>query len=772
MRDTYIKLVIGSLLHDIGKILYRYHDRRNHSQSGGEFLQNEIRIEDPNILEQVKFHHAAYLRQAKVKDDSLAYITYIADNISSASDRRENSGEEKGFDKKMALESIFNLLNVNGSDEKRYYYLAEQIKEDINYPALVSSGFHEEFYGKIVQHIKESLKGIQFTKEYINSLLEVLETDLSFIPSSTNRNEVGDISLYDHVKLTAAFSLCIAAYLDERKIKSYKQELFINAKQFYSKKVFLLFSMDMSGIQDFIYTIVSEDALKSLRSRSFYLEMLMEHIIDELLEETEMSRANLLYSGGGHAYLILPNTDEMKNKIGKFEKSVNTWLLEEFHTALYLGCGYEECSTNELHNEPEGSYRRIFQSVASQISEKKTHRYDDKELLKMNFKELPQTVRECKVCRRSDYLNEKDICHICSSLIQMSGHILHKGFFVIVNEPKERVYLPMPGGYAMIANSQKDLLQRMKGDTENYIRSYTKNEVYSGVNVAKRLWVGDYTSGETFGELANESIGINRIAVLRADVDNLGTAFVNGFASEKYGERYMTISRTATFSRKMSMFFKYHINAILNQGQYYITEKRKPGKRKITIVYSGGDDLFIVGSWDEVIGFAVDLYDTLSEFTQKKLTISAGIGIYPGKYPIHNMAAQTGELEDCAKRHPGKNAVTLFEDSLTFGWSTFVDDVLEKKLSLLKDFFDKFPQKGKAYLYRILDLIRNIDKDKINLARLAYIMARLEDEMGQEEETDIRFFSSKIYRWIQEEMSRKALIAAIYLYIYLNREKD
>ena len=282
--------------------------------------------------------------------------------------------------------------------------------------------------------------------------------------------------------------------------------------------------------------------------------------------------------------------------------------------------------------------------------------------------------------------------------------------------------------------------------------------------MTKRLWVADYTNGETFEELADASVGIKRIAVLRADVDDLGAAFVNGFASEKYGEKYMTLSRTATFSRKMSMFFKYHINAILRSGEYYITEEREPGQRGITVVYSGGDDLFLVGSWDEVIGFAVDLHDTLAEFSQNTLEISAGIGIFPGKFPVHNMAQKTGELESAAKRHPGKNAVTLFEENLTFAWDEFINDVLETKLQFLKSFFSHFPQKGKAFLYKMLELIRDD------------MMARLEDEIKPEEtakqNVDIRVFSSTIYQWAKSRGDRKALIAAIYLYVYLNREKE
>jgi CRISPR-associated protein Csm1 len=67
-----------------------------------------------------------------------------------------------------------------------------------------------------------------------------------------------------------------------------------------------MFSCDISGIQQFIYTISSEKALKALRSRSFYLEIMMENLIDEILEKIGLSRANLIYSGGGHCYILLP----------------------------------------------------------------------------------------------------------------------------------------------------------------------------------------------------------------------------------------------------------------------------------------------------------------------------------------------------------------------------------------------------------------------------------------------------------------------------------
>lgn len=819
MTEENVKLAIGALLHDIGKLLYRYNDGRNHSRSGYEYLKDVVHIEDREILEQVLYHHASLLKNARIENNSLAYITYIADNIASASDRRKTQEEEPGFDREMSLQSIFNLLNCN--DEK-LCYSPEQLNENINYPTSVSTGFDEIFYGKIVNEIEKNLRGITWNKNYLNSLLEVLEAQLSYIPSSTMKSEVADISLYDHVKLTAAIAASIKEWLDENNISDYKETLFKGATGFYGKKVFLLFSMDMSGIQDFIYTIASKNALKMLRSRSFYLEIFMENLIDELLDYIGMSRSNLIYSGGGHAYIITANTENIKQKIVEFELKINEWLLDEFKTALFLGCGYAECSANELHNKPEGTYRQIFKNVSKMISQKKMKRYSAAQIIKLNSKGKKDGTRECRVCRRaSKLLEDDDICSVCNAMIDMSQNILYEGFYIVTENPKDKAALPLPFGRYLVAYNKEELLEKMKQDDSSYIRAYTKNKSYTGFKVVKKLWVGDYTLGDSFEKLAKKSEGINRIAVFRADVDNLADAFVNGFVSEKYGEKYMTISRTATFSRKMSMFFKYHINYILENGEFYIVDKKKEDKgkkgkrnRNATIVYSGGDDVFVVGSWDDVVGFAVDLQKSLKEFSQDALTISGGIGIYPAKYPINNMARLTGELEDCSKKYKepekkiglckdcnksgncsrecekkSKNAITLFTppqeksgnnslsltQDMTFSWKDFENNVVKIKLNFLKKFFMKTPEKGKAFLYRILELIRGMEDDKINLARLAYTLARLEEALKKDKEAgqikEINFFSSTIYKWIGCERDRKEFIAAIYLYVYLIRDE-
>ena len=40
-------------------------------------------------------------------------------------------------------------------------------------------------------------------------------------------------------------------------------------KNFMTDRLFLLCSLDISGIQNFIYTITSQNALRTLRARSF-----------------------------------------------------------------------------------------------------------------------------------------------------------------------------------------------------------------------------------------------------------------------------------------------------------------------------------------------------------------------------------------------------------------------------------------------------------------------------------------------------------------------
>ena len=767
MTQTQYELIVGSLLHDIGKVIHRTGDYRSHPESGYDFLKNTVGIDDEEILNQVRYHHSKDFKDAKLSKTSLAYIAYIADNISSACDRRlsDDNDSGKGFDKEMPLDSIFNLLN--GNDE-HFKYPVVSLSKDIDYPINKDIKYNKSFYISCLDRIKDNLIGIEYSNGFINSLIEIFEANLSFIPSSTSKQEVADISLFDHSKLTVAFSSCIYAYIKENEIDDFRKELFTNASKFYAKNAFLLCSMDISGIQKFVYNIVSSGALKALRSRSFYIEILMEHLIDTLLEQVNLSRANCIYNGGGHAYLILPNTNQTKTSLNSFINNTNEWFIKTFDIGLYVACNYIPCSANDLKNEPDGSYKYIFSKLHEKVTNIKSNRYTPAQILILNSGKHKNEKRECIVCHRTDLLDENDKCLICQGLERFSKKLQNEDLmlFVITND-NQNYDLPLPDNKFLVAETEQQLLNRMQNST-NYVRSYCKNRFYTGNKVSTKLWVADYKNGDTLEDLVKNSSGIERLAVMRADIDNLGKAFVSGFESEKNRGKYSTLSRTATFSRKISMFFKLHINSILENGSYFLNDD-DTGKRYATIVYSGGDDIFIIGTWDDIIGFAVDLYDSFTEYSQGTLTISAGIGIYPKKYPVSVMATETGELENLSKLHENKNAITLFGSEFTYSWDRFINNVLEEKYSLIKDFFSSVDEYGKNFIYNLLDLMRNRG-EKINIARYAYFLARMEQKAKNKELYNE--FAKNMYQWIKDKEQCNEAILALYIYIYTIRNND
>lgn len=767
-----LNLIIGSMLHDIGKVIYRGSmDGRNHSVSGCDFLKESIDNVGKEILHCVRYHHASEIKSVSLQKDDLAYITYIADNIASFIDRRQVDESNVGFVKNKSFQSVFNILNGNNSKLNLSPCVLDS-DININYPVESTNDFNEDFYNKIRADIKAYLRGFKLDINYVNSLLSMLEGYLSYIPSSTSNSEYCDISLFDHLKITTAIASCLYDYLTENNILDYSS-LLTDCESYYNQDFMLLYSLDVSGIQKFIYTISSRGALKGLRARSFYLEMLLENSIDCLLESLKLSRNNLLYLGGGHCYLVLPNTATVKSKLSDFETNLNNWFLAKYKTALYVAAGCVVCSPNNLRNTPNGSYSALFSDITKQISQKKVSRYSVSQIKALNtISNSNQNERECVVCGNTENLDDDNKCSLCKSLENISSRLIDNMsdyFFLILSEKPDTDYVELPfEQYLVIADKDK-ALKIIQGN-ENYVRCYSKNKMYSGLNVSSKMWIGDYSSASSFENLAEKCSGIKRLGVIRADVDNLGEAFVNGFDKSS-----VSISRTSIFSRNMSLFFKYYINGLLKNGSYQITNKTEK-KRNATIVYSGGDDLFVVGAWDDIICFAIDLHNSLNRFSEGMLTISAGVGLYSKNFPIISMANQTGALEECSKHYDNnsKNAITLFEGSgkSTYHWDELIEKVLGEKYALLKSYFENNEENGKALLYKMLQLIRDRDEtDKLNIAKLAYLLARIEPK-NKENVGKYQEFSTKIYDWIQNDTDRRQLITAIYIYIYTIREKE
>lgn len=820
-------LIKGALLHDIGKVCYRAMNKRiNHSKLGGDFLEQYLKSneETERLLNCVRYHHKDYLQKAQLDKNDLAYIVYEADNIASGMDRRENEGEEKGFDPKLNLDSIFSVFYSDKEIQvaNKYPLIYKDINKSFNYPrtdiSLATNSNYEALLNKIKSHfITKDISQIS-----INQLLQIIEEGFSYVPSSTNRAEVCDISLYVHSKITSAVASCMKLYFDEQQIQDYKKYCFNSgSKIFRNEKIYLLVSGDISGIQDFIYTIPSKGALKTLRGRSLYIDLLLEEFIDEYLEQIGLSRANVLYSGGGHFYILAPNIEDIKKSIDKLQAKMNRWLIENIGINLYLAIGTAECSANNLmKSEAQGN---LFAIVNKKLKDDKTIRYSkDEDFLEYIFnveKEKDTAKKECNICHNLvdklwKYNSDEEIaCEFCLNLYKLGQDILTQDLVFVISEEKIDGGIKIFGkdkNLYMYAVNIEDI-DMFKG---KILRIYSKNNLLES-DLSIRLYLADYSAKNendevmTFDDLAKSSCktdkGIKRLGVLRLDIDDLGIAFSSGFVSDKDkiedNLRYATLSRYADLSKDISMFFKVAINKIcagdltgcvdFEEKAFNIFGIAKAPKRKVNIIYAGGDDLFLVGAWDEVLEVAIDINRAFKQFTNGKLTLSAGMAMFSPTYPISKMAEIAGLLVQMSKNRKDKNSIALFgmetnikangqlECKHIYTWADFEMKVCKEKMNYLLarlsfdgDKFNKLSV-GKSLIYRLMDLIQLADEDKLNIARFAYVLARMQPKQDKDEQKRKVYedFVSKMYQWINNNEDKKQLATALNLLVYYLRDK-
>jgi len=192
------------------------------------------------------------------------------------------------------------------------------------------------------------------------------------------------------------------------------------------------------------------------------------------------------------------------------------------------------------------------------------------------------------------------------------------------------------------------------------------------------------------------------------------------------GKEPYSISRIATLSSMLDIFFCGYLNTLHQKDEF---------KEHLYILYSGGDDLFIVGRWDKVTDFAALVRAEFKRFTchHPDLSISGGIALTPSKYPIHRSADLAGEAESAAKAKRIVNNVEMEKDAFCFLGKTLSWNDFKAAQSLEDDLFRwiEKPENGKKAMNRGLlsrlkqiyttyqkeaDLIRKQEKDgKINL---------------------------------------------------------
>ena len=326
-------LVKCALLHDIGKVVYRSGEvLEDAATAGATFLRSYTQEEE--IVQCAQYHHKRQLESVNVSDDSFVYLVHEAIQLTSADDYHEfeegNPADKQYFDSTLPLTSVFYTFAGKKSESPRSYELCSfDLMKDMNYPIEAkentevdkkNSKTHKgcptderaiaskQAYVDLYNTLKQSFAAKSIDAMTVNELLQTYENSTSYVPVDVRRQKHSDVSLYMHSKLTAAIATSLKLYFDEQGNYDYKNSCFKEVEETRDKEVFMMISADISGIQDFIYTVPSKGALKSLRGRSVYLEILLESVIDSLLEDLNLTRCNVIYSGGGHFYILAPNT--------------------------------------------------------------------------------------------------------------------------------------------------------------------------------------------------------------------------------------------------------------------------------------------------------------------------------------------------------------------------------------------------------------------------------------------------------------------------------
>lgn len=658
--DEATLVAFGGLLHDIGKFVQRanWDEKRNHEEWGYEFL---YAFKDKNPLFEklatfARFHHRESLEKVSIEDVrmlNLLWIVYEADNLSS----KERTGEKPQFGN--PLLSIFSSIHLGKGDPKRYYYGLREYDPNTFFYPVEFANVNKRDYAKLLNGFRDEFMKIVERLDF-NRMLSLLEKYTTFIPSVMSGED--EVSLYDHLKTTSAIALCLYHYHREELDRDVKERI-LDRKEF----KYLLIGGDFSGIQDFIYTISSKGALKYLRARSAFLELLSEDVVEEIVRRLNLTRANVIYCGGGHFYILAPNTEKVKEELEKIAEAVNRWLFDKYHGKLYLALDYIELN-GECFENLEINGKSIWKEIWRKLKIRKNRKF--LEILRDCKVEKDYWKNVCDVCGSpTDKPYSEDdlsVCKSCQELLNLGRYLPRMVVFVrwkhdkVLVDQYPAVTLPFSTFYGLYEHetiSIEKMLEQFPKDAVVYVKnSFGLEDVYRGY-VTIPYFLSDYAvrneNGEikNFDELGKSAKGVEKIAVLKMDVDDLGRIFSEGLPK---GRR--TLSRYATLSRFMNHFFKNCIRLIAKRDGIFLDRKlpkifEGDNERNVVVVYSGGDDLFIVGSWNDVFEIAFEIREAFGEYVgwNPNLTISAGFAIFDPKYPLYRMVKITSDRLENAK---------------------------------------------------------------------------------------------------------------------------
>lgn len=605
---------------------------------------------------------------------------------------------------------------------------------------------------KYKQKVKKELENLREQDCQNLSLLTMVLEKYGSCLSFGERN----IALIDMVRSTAAVASALVDNPDANEIG--------------------LIAGDLSGIQKFIYTISSDGALKSLRARSFYLELVTEEIVQQLLEELKLPRTNVIYAGGGNLYLLVSNdTSKVKATLDTIRDRFNKWLKNTFQGKLFLAIDYLPVPTTALKTK---EFADIWTQVTKNLAKQKLRKFESD---LHDFIQPKPSHEPCRVCHRDDLQSLKSLnrrepdssraCWMCRTMFELGDELFDVK--AIVRSKRSnikggvgRIYLPnfyyyfFPEceGALEVAKDDETVLLVNNWDLKKYHKNNTVPLLLG--NYAPRSEKKEkYQKKAGFiraNEMAEKAEGIARVGYLRMDVDRLGRIFAEGLGKNQ------TLPRLAGLSRQMSYFFKVYLNSLAKNRKENFLQTRNSVKilenakclteddrPHLLFIYAGGDDLFVSGAWNEIVEFAFDVYQCFRAYTGKNpdITLSGGISIDSAKFPLYQAAKTSGEAEEAAKGN-GRDSLGLFGGK--FKWDEWLG-IQENWAVIDEEIRDYLSPESKPDLWGIFPLVEPLKNLDINYSRSFIrnllmtaeaqedMLAKIQDK-SEEQQREIRYY--------------------------------
>jgi len=635
------------------------------------------------------------------------WIIAVADRLSSGLQRQEYEDYNREIDLKeyrqTRLLSFFEQINLQNTQQKvnyNYFYPLKKFNASSCFP--IKNEFLTENpeieYGELFYDFIADLENLPpYNDISIYNWFECFEYLFQLyttnIPAATGGKFPPEVSLYDHCRTVAALTSALFLYhRKELKEINDQQKLIEQIKQEDEEK-FLLIEGNLNGIQNFIFKDDSQtqkSRARLLRGRSFYASMLAELAAIWLCSEIGLPSTSILINSASKFLILAPNLQTFKEKISQIEKEINSWLIKYFYAETTFTIGSVTARASQFSKQ---NLTQLFITLANHNEEKKYSPFSLNDYGGVRKNYLESIDPNCKVCpfcekRPADpnlRIDYKNCCPVCNDQHFIGRNLAHSKFLAIFTTSAtnqiegEKLALPIFDRFPLTFDVSGNLLKLAR--RQELIRYWNiSDEPDSSKPILPHKMLTAYfpkENGEllTFEKMAESAEGIEALAAIKADIDNLGKIFQCGFQANNY-EKF-NLTKYVALSRMLNTFFTLIVPNILKKSDFgEEKEKQKIDKpSKIYTVFGGGDDLFLIGPWNQIIKFSQEMHQEFKRFVAEndQITLSCGIYLFKPNYPIRFVAekveAELNRAKNFTTASQKKNALTIFD--ITLNWQEF-----------------------------------------------------------------------------------------------------